>query len=936
MAPPPAIRPENIIKTCEHLVKINNSDEALDILKEFISSRKFKYVSAPAAESIGLLFVQLCVVKKDSKLAKEGLFSYKKNAQTITNGLETVGSVVKRYVQLAEASLEKAKAKAADAKSEETIGNLDDEDDKSPEALLLSIVSDDNHNDRSDRELLTPYLKFMYDVYKSSLDIIRNIKQLEVIYCTIVNHSFKFCESFQRKLEFKKFSELIRIHLQSINFYANNQSHNSINALNQIDLNNPATLERFLQLRFNGLNIAVQLELYQESFKIVEDIHTLLVLSKRQAKPSMMLNYYENLAKIFNVSVNTLYRSVAWLKFFNLYSQSQNATLENLKNYASIIVLSTLSISESFSEGYNENNDEEKNKFNRLSSLLNLAKPPTRNSMISAINNPNFMKFVDDDLKSVFNYLENDDFNPLFIQSELVPILSRIYETGRFKVFFNDLLNTILVKIFKQVSKSYSNIKYDYLIELATFKDTKFALSSVAVENLLITCGKNQLIGNFSIDHDANIIYFNNNPFTSGNDSIKQQLSQLSNTLLRSLYNTDSSLIEKQEAQRSKAIETANKEIAKEIEEMEKRRELLEKRKAEEAAEEAKRAEEAKKLREEKIANEKKAEKERQEQEAQRRLEEDQAKEREEIRMKEKIKVAEEINKAGILDIDMTELKNMEIDDLKKLQIEKLTEDQRDTQERLKALFKRNDHLERALRKYELKFLEEDRKVQKEKDLEEFGKMKARLIEKANKEHEESIKLRDRLKRIVPSYESYRNKIDATHAEQIKKLKAEASAKLEKEKQERIQQLKEAKLQQMIRERAEEAERQRKAEEDAKIQAKLEQEEKKKLEAAEKLKSEMAAQRQKDADLLAKQRDREAEIEKMLAEKNKSFSSGEKYRVNRSASGGSFRPESRSGSAGGARSFSGSASSSPKPEEPATDKPLTYAERMRLKRQGRL
>lgn len=953
MAPPHIIRPENIIKTCENLIRINKSDEALDTLKNFIGSRKFKFITAAQAESVGLLFVQLCVDLRDFGAAKEGLFNYKKNAQTINNGLETVGNVVRRFIQLGEESLSRAKESAAAAATETTTTDLDEV--RSPEALLLSIVSSDDTKDRSDRELLTPHLRFMYDSYRTVLDTIRNTKQLEIVYCYIVSHAFKFCEQFSRKLEFKRLSDLIRTHLQSINFYANQQHTNAFHALNQIDLSNPSTLERFLQLRFNGLNIAVKLELYQESFKIVEDIHTLLVLSKRQPKPSMMLNYYENLAKIFNVSVNSLYRSVSWLKFFNLYSQSPNATLENLSNYASIIVLSSLSISELAGS----NNDEERNKYNRLSGLLNLPHPPTRKSVIDSINNPNFLKFVNKDLRFLFNYLENDDFNPLFIQSELVPVLNRIYESSNYKVFFNGLLETILVKIFKQVAKNYENIRFEFLVDLANFKGTSYELSHVVVENNLINAGKDGLLPQFRIDHDANVVSFINDPFdvasanveSTAADLIKVQLSKLSGTLLKSLYNTDPSFIEQQQANKAKAIELANKEIERERQEIEERRILLEKRREEEAEEEARKQEEAKKLREEKLAAEKKAEKERLEVEAKRKMEEKIARERDEIREKEKLKIAEDINKAGIIHVDTSNIKDIDITELKQMQLDQLTKDQNDTQERLKALFKRNDHLERAYRKYELKLLEEDRKVQKQKDVEDYKLLKEKHIQKAKKEHEESLRLRDRLQRIVPVYESYRNKVDAHRAEQLAKQKEENLVKLEEEKQVRIKQLKAEKLAILVQQQQEEAERKLReeaeakaeairAEAEAKAAAEKAEKDKKQKEEMEKLKAELAEQRKKDAELLAKQREREAEVERLLAEKQR----GGADRPYRPARGGSRFGQGRDGTASPAanpRSFSGSAStprssessSSPAPAPaPASGRPLTFAEKLKLKR----
>lgn len=53
---------------------------------------------------------------------------------------------------------------------------------------------------------------------------------------------------------------------------------------------------------FRFVQVACELELWQEAFRSVEDIQNLFVLGKRQGKPQMMAVYYARLTKIFTVS----------------------------------------------------------------------------------------------------------------------------------------------------------------------------------------------------------------------------------------------------------------------------------------------------------------------------------------------------------------------------------------------------------------------------------------------------------------------------------------------------------------------------------------------------------------------------------------------------------------------------------------------------------
>lgn len=50
------------------------------------------------------------------------------------------------------------------------------------------------------------------------------------------------------------------------------------------------------------MQVACELELWQEAFRSVEDIQNLFVMGKRPGKPQMMAIFYARLTKIFTVS----------------------------------------------------------------------------------------------------------------------------------------------------------------------------------------------------------------------------------------------------------------------------------------------------------------------------------------------------------------------------------------------------------------------------------------------------------------------------------------------------------------------------------------------------------------------------------------------------------------------------------------------------------
>ncbi|KAJ6448583.1 hypothetical protein C8R45DRAFT_1132894 [Mycena sanguinolenta] len=97
------------------------------------------------------------------------------------------------------------------------------------------------------------------------------------------------------------------LHLSNVAKYSH-QSHS-------INLSDPDTLQHHLDTRFAQLNTSVELELWQEAFRSVEDVHNLLTMAKKAPCPAMMANYYEKLTCIFLMSSNVLYHAAVWGRY---------------------------------------------------------------------------------------------------------------------------------------------------------------------------------------------------------------------------------------------------------------------------------------------------------------------------------------------------------------------------------------------------------------------------------------------------------------------------------------------------------------------------------------------------------------------------------------------------------------------------------------------
>jgi translation initiation factor 3 subunit A len=67
-----------------------------------------------------------------------------------------------------------------------------------------------------DRTVLMPWLRFLWDSYRNCLDMLRNNVLVEEIYHTVARQSFSFCARYQRRNEFRKLCDTLRLHLLQI------------------------------------------------------------------------------------------------------------------------------------------------------------------------------------------------------------------------------------------------------------------------------------------------------------------------------------------------------------------------------------------------------------------------------------------------------------------------------------------------------------------------------------------------------------------------------------------------------------------------------------------------------------------------------------------------------------------------------------------------
>ncbi|WPG97443.1 Eukaryotic translation initiation factor 3 subunit A [Acrodontium crateriforme] len=912
MPPPPHTRPENVLKRAQELIGVGQQQAALSILHEHVTSKRTRNSTIAALEPVMLLFVELCVDLKKGKSAKDGLYNYKNTSQN-TN-VATIELVFRHFIDLAEKKVKEAQAKAdeisaqgtsteeltdKDAASLANVGDL--EAMETPESILLSTVSGEQSKDRTDRAVVTPWLKFLWETYRTVLDIFKNNARLEVMYQTTAHQAFDFCKRYTRKTEFRRLCELLRNHLQNAAKYSQ-QVH-------AINLSDPDTLQRHLDTRFEQLNVAVELELWQEAFKSVEDIHTLLSLSKRQPKNSMMATYFERLTRIFLVSENYLFHAAAWSRYYNLLNISARAVAAgaskkdnpanisdaDLSKAASFVLLSALAIpviSTSRSRGALIDVDAARNSKNaRLTNLLGMNSAPSRAILFKDAMNKDILQRARPEIRNLYNILETD-FHPKSICAKVAPILSQIGADEEMKKYVLPLQQVILTRLFQQLSQVYTDVKLEDVLALAQFPDP-FQVSAATIEKFIMNgCKKGDL--SIRIDHSTGVLTFDSDVFSSAkalhsgsaagsaeseassvqrlqstpSEIIRSQLTRLSKALYIAAQYVDPSFNEDRQKLRAAALKRSEAGAEQEHTELLARREIIQKKKetlANVHAAKQREEEQKRKARQQELMA---AETERLAQEAKERDERRIQAERKRLQREETEKQLKELQQ-GVKGVDISGLDIDELDSgrIRLLKLQALEREKNEIGEKVRITGKRIDHLERAYRREEIKHLPADFAAQREKDLRAYEKIKAETQRNAEEKHKEDVALKHRLSRLVGVYESFKRDItEQRHADFEKRRKA-AERDLNQKMEQRRRDVREQRA--ADKRRAEEEERMRREEEERMAREAEEAEraaEEKKIRDAE-AKAEAEQRRAERAEAARKQMEREEEAERRRLER---------------------------------------------------------------------
>ncbi|XP_051506806.1 eukaryotic translation initiation factor 3 subunit A-like isoform X2 [Myxocyprinus asiaticus] len=810
-------RPENALKRANEFLEVGKKQPALDVLYDVIKSKKHR-TWQKIHEPIMLKYLELCVDLRKSHLAKEGLYQYKNICQQVN--IKSLEDVVRAYLKLAEEKTETAKEE-----SQQMVLDIEDLDNiQTPESVLLSAVSGEDTQDRTDRLLLTPWVKFLWESYRQCLDLLRNNSKVERLYHDIAQQAFKFCLQYTRKAEFRKLCDNLRMHLGQIQ-----RHHNQSTAIN---LNNPESQSMHLETRLVQLDSAISMELWQEAFKAVEDIHGLFALSKKPPKPQLMANYYNKVSTVFWKSGNALFHASTLHRLYHLSREMRkNLTQEEMQRMSTRVLLATLCIPIT-----PERTDIARlldmdgiivEKHRRLATLLGLQSPPTRQSLINDMVRFNLLQYIVPEVKELYNWLEVD-FHPLKLCGRVTKVLNWVRDQEEkesdLQQYVPHLQNNTILRLLQQVAQIYQSIEFSRLASLVPFVDT------FQLERSIVDAARHCDL-QVRIDHTSRTLSFGSDlnystkedapvgPFLQNmpSEQIRNQLTAMSSSLAKAIQVIKpASILQEQEEQSQQAITAYLKNARKEHQRILARRQTIEERKERLESLNIQREKEELEQREAELQKVRKAEEERLRQEAKEREKERIMQEHEQIKKKTVRERLEQIKKTELgakafKDIDIEDLEELDPDFIMAKQVEQLEKEKKELQERLKNQEKKIDYFERAKRLEEIPLIKKAFEEQRIKDMELWELQEEERISNMKMEREKALEHKQRMSRMMEDKENFLSKIKAARSfiyeEKLKQFQERLVEERKKRLEDRKKQRKEDRQNAFYRQKEEEAQR---------------------------------------------------------------------------------------------------------------------------------
>ena len=431
----------------------SDDEKAILLIQEFIKTTK-KRAWSNSMNSLIKKCLEIIIDQSQIKPFKEVLTFCRSLTQT--NYLESLEHIVSNAKEFLLDKYEINTEKFKKFKDQQNI-LLDEENEINEE----NIVSG---KDIIDEQQLMNEQKFIWEAYKTLLDMTKMNSRLFQLYNQILKDCFSFCGENKRIHEFKALCDSIRN-----NLFMLKKNENKPNFANKIVLSDPKILRVLIQTSLNQIETANKLEEWEESFKTSEKI----------------IDFIEDYQKIEKV----LYHSYAMISIKNTINNNKNKLDNltekekqiydkyNLDKLNERILLSFLStpIKNAYTnftkigeELYEDSNDTEIRTCQKMMKILKLNHIPSRKYLLSYLLNKKIVQSASSDIRELFDIFENET-NPISLAKIAVKYIKKISEEELYKQYIKKIEENLVIRVLMLMPTIYKNISISRVVGL--FKD---------------------------------------------------------------------------------------------------------------------------------------------------------------------------------------------------------------------------------------------------------------------------------------------------------------------------------------------------------------------------------------------------------------------------------------------------------------------------------
>ncbi|MCQ2816140.1 MAG: PCI domain-containing protein [archaeon] len=508
--------PDLIITKANEYIKMGDKENALSIINDYFNNNKKKFWSK-AMESLINQYIYLSIDLSKIKYLKEALNFTR--GLTQTTSIDTFKSIISKTQKTAEEKFNEAVSNLKGVQVE--ITDLENDDDRDETMFFGTPES-------KEQEELVSKEKFIWETYKSLIDFCKINDKLFDLYSSILIAAFKFCREYKRTVEFKRLSDSVRNYLQTLIRTEKRQ-----NFQNKVQISKFSILKNLIDTRLYLIESAIDLELWMDAFKTVED--TVYLLDKveglkrvneekrQKALIQYKLKLYNSMQKLLWISGYPLYHSYAniLLKKVDLFSKRKDLPIEesiinscNLNEINEKIILAILATPlkdfytnfDKYGEDiYNQLNDTDTETCRKMMNILKIRNLPSRKDLISNLGSLNVLNDCKNTfIKDFFECFENT-VNPISLCRNGKEYLDQIINLKNpiFDKYIEKIKKNIVIKSIYIFSKKYENISFDRIKKLFT----PFGYDDLQIEDILLEIGRGDYI-KFKIDHMNKLIDF--------------------------------------------------------------------------------------------------------------------------------------------------------------------------------------------------------------------------------------------------------------------------------------------------------------------------------------------------------------------------------------------------------------------------------------------